>query len=61
MKMTLRQFHLFRTFVSTGNISGAAKEANLTQPIASVRLRDLSEAMGLPEAIGCNVFLKKGS
>ena len=46
MNVTFRQLQLFRALVSTGSISGAAKEANVTQPTASVHLRDLSEAVG---------------
>ncbi len=59
MNVTFRQLQLFRALVSTGSISGAAKEANVTQPTASVHLRDLSEAVGLPlyEVIGRKVFL----
>lgn len=59
MNVTFRQLQLFRALVSTGSISGAAKAANVTQPTASVHLRDLSEAVGLPlyEVIGRKVFL----
>lgn len=48
MNVTFRPLQLFRALVSTGSISGAAKEANVTQPTASVHLCDLSEALGLP-------------
>jgi len=58
MNVTFRLLPLFRALVSTGSISGAAKEANVTQPTASVHLRDLSEAVGLPEVIGRNVLPK---
>ena len=59
MNVTFRQLQLFRSLVSTGSISGAAKEANIAQPTASVHLRDLSEAVGMPlyEVIGRKVFL----
>jgi DNA-binding transcriptional LysR family regulator len=63
MNVTFRQLQLFRALVSTGSISGAAKEANVTQPTASVHLRDLSEAVGLPlyEVIGRKVLLKRAA
>ncbi len=59
MNVTFRQLELFRALVSTGSISAAAKEANVTQPTASVHLRDLSEAVGMPlyEVIGRKVYL----
>lgn len=59
MNVTFRQLQLFRSLVSTGSISGAAKEANVAQPTASVHLRDLAEAVGMPlyEVIGRKVFL----
>lgn len=59
MNVTFRQLQLFRSMVSTGSISGAAKEAQITQPTASVHLKELSEAVGMPlyEVIGRKVFL----
>jgi DNA-binding transcriptional LysR family regulator len=59
MNVTFRQLELFRALVSTGSISAAAKEANVTQPTASVHLRDLTEAVGMPlyEVIGRKVYL----
>ena len=38
MNITFRQLQLFRALVSTGSISGAAREANVTQPTASIHL-----------------------
>ncbi|MFM2212676.1 MAG: HTH-type transcriptional activator CmpR, partial [Verrucomicrobiota bacterium] len=59
MNVTFRQLQLFRSMVSTGSISGAAKEAQITQPTASVHLKELTEAVGMPlyEVIGRKVFL----
>jgi DNA-binding transcriptional LysR family regulator len=59
MNVTFRQLQLFRSMVSTGSISGAAKEALITQPTASVHLKELTEAVGMPlyEVIGRKVFL----
>jgi len=59
MNITFRQLQLFRALVSTGSISGAAREANVTQPTASIHLRELTEEIGLPlyEVIGRTVHL----
>ena len=59
MNVTFRQLEIFRALVATGSISAAAKDANVTQPTASVHLRDLSEAVGMPlyEVIGRKVYL----
>jgi DNA-binding transcriptional LysR family regulator len=59
MNITFRQLQLFRALVSTGSISGAAREANVTQPTASIHLKELSEEIGLPlyEVIGRTVHL----
>jgi DNA-binding transcriptional LysR family regulator len=58
MNITFRQLQLFRALVSTGSISGAAKEANVAQSTASVHVLDLSEAVGLPlyQVIGRKFF-----
>lgn len=59
MNITFRQLQLFRALVSTGSISGAAREANVTQPTASIHLKELTEEIGLPlyEVIGRTVHL----
>ena len=59
MDITFRQLHVFRALISTGSISGAAREAGVTQPTASIHLKELSEAVGLPlyEVIGRTVHL----
>jgi len=59
MNVTFRQLEIFRALVATGSISAAAKDANVTQPTASVHLRDLTEAVGMPlyEVIGRKVYL----
>jgi DNA-binding transcriptional LysR family regulator len=59
MDITFRQLQLFRALVSTGSVSGAAREAGVTQPTASIHLRELTEAVGLPlyEVIGRTVHL----
>lgn len=59
MNITFRQLQVFRALVATGSISGAAREAGVTQPTASVHLRELAEEVGLPlhEVIGRTVHL----
>lgn len=59
MNVTFRQLEIFRALVATGSISAAAKDTNVTQPTASVHLRDLTEAVGMPlyEVIGRKVYL----
>ena len=59
MNITFRQLDLFRALVATGSISGAARAAGVTQPTASVHLRELAEEIGLPlyEVIGRTVHL----
>ncbi len=59
MDITFRQLQLFRALVTTGSVSGAAREAGVTQPTASIHLRELAEEIGLPlyEVIGRTVHL----
>jgi DNA-binding transcriptional LysR family regulator len=59
MNITFRQLDLFRALVATGSVSGAARAAGVTQPTASVHLRELAEEIGLPlyEVIGRTVHL----
>ena len=59
MNITFRQLQLFRALVATGSVSGAAREAGVTQPTASIHLRELAEEIGLPlyEVIGRTVNL----
>ncbi|NBV52625.1 MAG: LysR family transcriptional regulator [Verrucomicrobia bacterium] len=59
MDITFRQLQLFRALVTTGSVSGAAREADVTQPTASIHLRELAEEIGLPlyEVIGRTVHL----
>lgn len=59
MDITFRQLQLFRALVTTGSVSGAARAAGVTQPTASIHLRELAEEIGLPlyEVIGRTVHL----
>lgn len=59
MNITFRQLQLLRALADTGSVSGAARAAGVTQPTASVHLRELAEEVGLPlyEVIGRTVHL----
>ena len=48
MKATFRQLRLFLALADSGSVSGAAGIMHVTQPTASMQLRELSESVGLP-------------
>ncbi|MBU0588751.1 MAG: LysR family transcriptional regulator [Gammaproteobacteria bacterium] len=48
MNVTFRQLRLFLALAETGSVSGAARAMHVTQPTASMQLRDVTEAVGLP-------------
>ncbi|WP_310611627.1 LysR substrate-binding domain-containing protein [Limnohabitans sp.] len=59
MNFTFRQLRLFLALAETGSVSAAAKEMHVTQPTASMQLKEISASVGLPlyEVIGKKVFL----
>lgn len=59
MNVTFRQLELFRALVATGSISEAARQVGVTQPTASIHLKELAEEVGVPlhEVIGRKVYL----
>lgn len=59
MNVTFRQLELFRALVATGSISSAARQVGVTQPTASIHLKELTEEVGVPlhEVIGRKVYL----
>jgi DNA-binding transcriptional LysR family regulator len=59
MNVTFRQLRLFLALADTGSVSAAARAMHVTQPTASMQLREVSEAVGLPlyEVIGRRVHL----
>ena len=59
MNITFRQMRLFLALADTGSVSGAARALHVTQPTASMQLREVTEAVGLPlyEVIGRRVHL----
>lgn len=48
MNVTFRQLRLFLALAETGSVSGAARAMHVTQPTASMQLREISEAVGMP-------------
>jgi DNA-binding transcriptional LysR family regulator len=59
MNITFRQLRLFLALAETGSVSGAAKANHVTQPTASMQLKDITEAVGVPlyEVISKRVHL----
>jgi DNA-binding transcriptional LysR family regulator len=48
MNVTFRQLRLFLALADTGSVGGAARAMHVTQPTASMQLRDVAAAVGLP-------------
>ena len=48
MKASFRQLKLFLALAETGSVTAAARATHVTQPTASMQLRELTEAVGLP-------------
>jgi DNA-binding transcriptional LysR family regulator len=59
MKFTFRQLRLFLALAETGSVSAAAKIMHVTQPTASMQLKEITACVGLPlyEVVGKKVFL----
>ena len=59
MNITFRQLRLFSALADTGSVSRAAAAMHVTQPTASMQLKEISESLGMPlyEVIGRKVFL----
>ncbi|MGE5713249.1 MAG: LysR family transcriptional regulator [Betaproteobacteria bacterium] len=59
MHVTFRQLRLFLALTDAGSVSGAARLVHVTQPTASMQLREISEAVGVPlyEVIARRVHL----
>ena len=59
MNFTFRQLRIFLALAETGSVSAAAKKMHVTQPTASMQLKEISASIGLPlyEVIGKKVFL----
>jgi LysR family transcriptional regulator, low CO2-responsive transcriptional regulator len=48
MNVTFRQLRLFLALADTGSVGAAARAMHVTQPTASMQLRDVSGAVGVP-------------
>ena len=57
--ITFRQLRLFMALSETGSISAAAKAMHVTQPTASMQLKEVSQSVGLPlyEFVGKKFYL----
>lgn len=59
MNISFRQLRLFLALAETGSVSAAARLMHVTQPTASMQLKEVSRAIGLPvyEVIGKKIHL----
>lgn len=59
MNATFRQLRLFLALADHGSVTAAARATHVTQPTASMQLKELASAVGLPlfEVIGRRVHL----
>ena len=48
MTITFRQLRLFLALADTGSVSAAARAHHVTQPTASMQLREVTESIGVP-------------
>lgn len=48
MNVTFRQLRLFLALADTGSVSAAARAMHVTQPTASMQLREVADAVGVP-------------
>ena len=59
MNITFRQMKLFLAFADAKSVTAAAKQMHVTQPTASMQLKEITHAIGLPlyEVIGKKIYL----
>lgn len=59
MNATFRQLRLFLALADTGSVTAAARLTHVTQPTASMQLKELSIAVGMPlfEVVAKKVYL----
>lgn len=59
MNITFRQLKLFLALADTGSVSAAAKAMHVTQPTASMQLKEVTQAVGMPlyEVISKKIYL----
>jgi DNA-binding transcriptional LysR family regulator len=59
MNITFRQLRLFIALADSGSVSAAARMLHVTQPTASMQLKEITESVGLPlyEVVARKVYL----
>ena len=59
MNITFRQLKLFLALANTGSVSAAARSVHVTQPTASMQLKEVTQAVGMPlyEVISKKIYL----
>ena len=59
MNITFRQLKLFLALAETGSVSAAARLLHITQPTASMSLREITDSVGVPlyEVVARRVYL----
>jgi DNA-binding transcriptional LysR family regulator len=59
MNVTFRQLRLFLALAESGSVSAAARAMHVTQPTASMQLKEITQSVGLPlyELIGKKIHL----
>lgn len=59
MNISFRQLRLVLALAETGSVSGAARMMHVTQPTASMQLKDVADAIGLPiyELVARRVYM----
>jgi DNA-binding transcriptional LysR family regulator len=59
MHITFRQMKLFLAFAETKSVTVAAKQMHVSQPTASMQLKEITQAIGLPlyEVIAKKIYL----
>lgn len=59
MNITFRQLRIFLALADTGSVSRAARECHVTQPTASMQLKEVTDSVGVPlyEVISRRVHL----
>ena len=59
MFLTFRQLRLFLALADTASVSAAARQCHVTQPTASMQLKEITQSIGLPlyEVVSRQVYL----
>jgi DNA-binding transcriptional LysR family regulator len=59
MNVTFRQLRLFLALADSGSVSAAAKALHVTQPTASMQLKEVTQSVGVPlfEFVGKKLYL----